>query len=1097
MMNISVVHTRRVFTFVVASLFMLAASHSSAYAIGCGGRRPEQIIPQIQTAIDHPGQPGGSAFLLECNDSGFTDWKTLGSQNLPVLSAAVGLYRTPTAFVIDIPRRGNQVTSDIRYVDWWIVFLATQTGQRVDPSYGVHAAPDDAASPNLKYFRGTELFSNVYEAPTLTAVVAVRYWAYSPYVQSHLSQIGAQKVQLIKDYSLAYLRAAWAIYGLAAGSGPASQYVVSGRTPRQPNRPIKPNVEYDPWANHVGGQQSGGLKFGGHFLPLAGGRSQLDKNAADGKLNIFDRAIEANSKRNEAGGQRDLLNKLESLWPSTSHTPGENLYGLTNAGSPSDISRLNALMLDDQSNVSYFLKWLTQPLPNSPNGIHLVTTYRIIAWPGFRVSTMELNKEGPNIFALSYSAANRIATFLYPWPDGPHAGGVNGLCWIDSPTTIKADDRPRYAVGEVSLTVPFTPGQNPLWHVVLGADEPRLDTIPQSQWPNFPKSNPIFSSVFNNAVEVPWVLNMVPAGAWTNGDIDNPSWTWIDSNPDPLNLVAHQSAFASGPHQHYFLGATDTLAISAGDRLYAWVYLDPINPPAEVMLQWNDGTWEHRAYWGTNSIFYGNDDTAGRRYVGPLPPTGDWVRLEVPANMVGLEGRTLNGMAYTLFGGAAYWDEAGKVNDGVPPTNLALGKSAQQSSNYAGTGISSPATLAVDGNKNGSWYSGSVTHTNNDYHAWWQVDLGDIYWLNQVNIWNRTDCCPDRLSDFYVLVSNDPFTSTDLATTLNQPEVSSYYVSGTAKSPSMIAILRPARYLRVQLAGTNYLALAEVEAIGPTQATSVPSPTTAYEGYHENVDCNYISGWVWDSNNSNARVNVSVFDNTTGTLIGSGVADLYRQDLFTAGKGDGIHGFGIATPTAIKDGQTHSVRVTVTGTNFNLGWTPRSFNSSSAGCTASPSSDVVWVEDALPAGSTIFADNDAWLWNSANPTPVFGSLSNQSSLYAGMHQHYFLNSSNTLQVNAGNKMVAYVYIDPQNLPSEIMLQWHDSINGWDHRATWGADPLAYFGPRYNMGALPTAGQWIRLEVPASFVGLEGRTVDGLAFTLYGGRATWDHAGKTP
>ena len=374
MMNISVVHTRRVFTFVVASLFMLAASHSSAYAIGCGGRRPEQIIPQIQTAIDHPGQPGGSAFLLECNDSGFTDWKTLGSQNLPVLSAAVGLYRTPTAFVIDIPRRGNQVTSDIRYVDWWIVFLATQTGQRVDPSYGVHAAPDDAASPNLKYFRGTELFSNVYEAPTLTAVVAVRYWAYSPYVQSHLSQIGAQKVQLIKDYSLAYLRAAWAIYGLAAGSGPASQYVVSGRTPRQPNRPIKPNVEYDPWANHVGGQQSGGLKFGGHFLPLAGGRSQLDKNAADGKLNIFDRAIEANSKRNEAGGQRDLLNKLESLWPSTSHTPGENLYGLTNAGSPSDISRLNALMLDDQSNVSYFLKWLTQPLPNSPNGIHLVTT---------------------------------------------------------------------------------------------------------------------------------------------------------------------------------------------------------------------------------------------------------------------------------------------------------------------------------------------------------------------------------------------------------------------------------------------------------------------------------------------------------------------------------------------------------------------------------------------------------------------------------------------------------------------------------------------------------------------------------------------------
>ena len=47
-----------------------------------------------------------------------------------------------------------------------------------------------------------------------------------------------------------------------------------------------------------------------------------------------------------------------------------------------------------------------------------------------------------------------------------------------------------------------------------------------------------------------------------------------------------------------------------------------------------------------------------------------------------------------------------------------------------------------------------------------------------------------------------------------------------------------------------------------------------------------------------------------------------------------------------------------------------------------------------------------------------------------------------------------------------------------------------------MGALPAAGQWVRLEVPAALVGLEGRTLSGMAFTLYGGRATWDYAGKT-
>jgi hypothetical protein len=46
-----------------------------------------------------------------------------------------------------------------------------------------------------------------------------------------------------------------------------------------------------------------------------------------------------------------------------------------------------------------------------------------------------------------------------------------------------------------------------------------------------------------------------------------------------------------------------------------------------------------------------------------------------------------------------------------------------------------------------------------------------------------------------------------------------------------------------------------------------------------------------------------------------------------------------------------------------------------------------------------------------------------------------------------------------------------------------------------MGPLPPAGQWVRLEVPVELVGLEGREVGGMAFTLWDGRATWDRAGK--
>lgn len=167
-----------------------------------------------------------------------------------------------------------------------------------------------------------------------------------------------------------------------------------------------------------------------------------------------------------------------------------------------------------------------------------------------------------------------------------------------------------------------------------------------------------FSEV--GGTETVWVWDNLPAGAITWGD--NETWNWVDSDPTPLSdSLAHQSAVFAGPHQHYFYGASETLSVNAGETLYAYVYIDPLNPPQQVMLQWNDGTWEHRAYWGQSLLPWGTEGTTSRRYMGPLPAAGQWVRLEVPASAVGLEGRTLNGMAYSLYGGRATWDDAGKI----------------------------------------------------------------------------------------------------------------------------------------------------------------------------------------------------------------------------------------------------------------------------------------------------------------------------------------------------------------------------------------------------------------------------------------------------
>lgn len=159
--------------------------------------------------------------------------------------------------------------------------------------------------------------------------------------------------------------------------------------------------------------------------------------------------------------------------------------------------------------------------------------------------------------------------------------------------------------------------------------------------------------------ELIWVEDQLPQGATPLGDGEG--WTWVRTKPEPLSGTrAHQSVFAAGIHQHFFQGAKLAMFVSVGDRLFAHVYLDPARMPRQVMLQWHAGNWDHRVYWGENLIPWGTDNTVSRQYMGPLPPPGRWVRLEVPAETVGLEGRIVEGMAFTLFDGMATWDRSGK-----------------------------------------------------------------------------------------------------------------------------------------------------------------------------------------------------------------------------------------------------------------------------------------------------------------------------------------------------------------------------------------------------------------------------------------------------
>lgn len=145
-----------------------------------------------------------------------------------------------------------------------------------------------------------------------------------------------------------------------------------------------------------------------------------------------------------------------------------------------------------------------------------------------------------------------------------------------------------------------------------------------------------------------WFDAALPAGAVPGGD---EAWTWVTSSPPPFaGGTSHQSSLAAGLRQHSFTGASQPLHVNRADRLFAYAYLDPLHPPSEIMLQWYDGSWEHRAYWGGNNIPLGIDGTPSRRRLGDLPPVGQWVRLEVPADAVGLEGSAVTGMSFAVYG---------------------------------------------------------------------------------------------------------------------------------------------------------------------------------------------------------------------------------------------------------------------------------------------------------------------------------------------------------------------------------------------------------------------------------------------------------------
>ncbi len=160
--------------------------------------------------------------------------------------------------------------------------------------------------------------------------------------------------------------------------------------------------------------------------------------------------------------------------------------------------------------------------------------------------------------------------------------------------------------------------------------------------------------------------------------------------------------------------------------------------------------------------------------------------------------------------------------------------------------------------------------------------------------------------------------------------------------------------------------------------------------------------------------------------------------------------------------------------------------------------ETVWFEDSFPTGAQPGALGDALKLVSKKDGQVY---SGERAVYRkanGIAQDYYQQGAAAIEVPENGVVFAYCYLEPDNPPDTIMLQFH--TKGWSHRAVWGAaDKIPWGKPgtaeKVDMGKLPATGKWVRLEVDAKKMGLPaGAKVTGYAFTQHGGAMYWDRLG---
>ncbi len=127
-------------------------------------------------------------------------------------------------------------------------------------------------------------------------------------------------------------------------------------------------------------------------------------------------------------------------------------------------------------------------------------------------------------------------------------------------------------------------------------------------------------------------------------------------------------------------------------------------------------------------------------------------------------------------------------------------------------------------------------------------------------------------------------------------------------------------------------------------------------GWQDYANCTSTGGWAWDSQRPNSTMPVHVYaDNVT--FLGEAYTNVQRDDINAAFHVTGTHGWDLAIPGSIKDGQNHAIYAygidLEGGQNALLSGSPKTINCApSATITASPMSIAYGGSSTISWSST-------------------------------------------------------------------------------------------------------------------------------------------------